>query len=155
MLALCISELDCIDMVINVTKSACLRVNKRFNGVVKEVAFGGTPIDFVLSVLDITSIINFFQAEEFKYFIFYAIVRCYYSQIMVQQILQDRSIDDEEGEGEFQVDFYDRHHNPSYRQVQYLFDTWKKEHCGFDDASMITALQARAEELALKGMFKI
>jgi hypothetical protein len=69
----------------------------------------------------------------------------------VKQILQDRLLEDDEGDAESQVDFYDRHQNPSYKQLYRLYTVWREEHCGSDDASMINALQARAEELAPKG----
>jgi len=69
----------------------------------------------------------------------------------VKQILQDRLLEDDEGDAESQVDFYDRHRNPSYEQLRGIFRAWRKEHCGSDDSSMIAALHARAEELAPKG----
>jgi hypothetical protein len=69
----------------------------------------------------------------------------------VKQILQDQLAEEEEDSAESQVDFYNRHQNPSYRQLLTIFTKWRNEHCGSDAASMATALQVRAEELALRG----
>jgi hypothetical protein len=53
------------------------------------------------------------------------------------------------------VDFYNHHLNPSYAQLVHLYSVWRREHCGRDEVSMIDALRARAQELAVKGLISI
>ena len=43
----------------------------------------------------------------------------------VKQILQDQLAEEEEDSAESQVDFYNRHQNPSYRQLLTIFTKWR------------------------------